>query len=338
MESALKEVPSHHDPRGGFHNPWPGARGAEKRFGDFLRWRLERLRASLPPNPPDSAFPRKISTLVTNQAPDSVAITWVGHSTFIIQIAGTNLLTDPMWSLRSSPVQWMGPVRMTRPGIAFEDLPDVHGVLLSHDHYDHLDSTTVKRIARRYPQAPWYAPLGHAGYLEALGVRSVHELDWWQQTELDGYAAVQLTCLPVQHWTRRLRSPAYSRLWCSWSIASANCKLYFAGDSGYCPAFREIGERVGPFTAALLPIGAYEPRWFMRFAHMNPEESLQAYWDLRAREFIAMHWGTFRLTDEDPLEPPARIRAAWQDAKLPADRLHVPAFGETIVLEHACHP
>ncbi|MEX2282798.1 MAG: MBL fold metallo-hydrolase [Gemmatimonadota bacterium] len=265
-------------------------------------------------------------------------MTWVGHSTFLIQLAGINLLTDPVWSLRASPFQWLGPARMTAPGIAFEELPRIDAVLLTHDHYDHLDSPTVRRLAHTHPKAPWYAPLGHVGILQGLGVQTVVELDWWQRAALLDADGFELVCLPVQHWTRRFGSPAFRRLWCSWAIKTAGCSIYFAGDSGYCPAFREIGERAGPFDVAILPIGAYEPRWFMQPAHMNPEEALQSYTDLRAREFIAMHWGTFRLTDEDPLEPPTRIRSAWQQAQLPAERLHVPAFGETIVFDDACRP
>jgi N-acyl-phosphatidylethanolamine-hydrolysing phospholipase D len=256
----------------------------------------------------------------------------VGHATFLIQAPGLNLLTDPVFGRRASPVRWAGPPRFSPPGIALDALPPVDAVLLSHDHYDHLDAPTVERLHTGAGRdLIWFTPLGYAGWFGRRGVDRVVELDWWQSVGLTrpgGRARLRL--LPARHWTRRHFWDTRKRLWGSWSLETGDRRLYFGGDSGYCPGFAEIGERTAPFDVALLPIGAYEPRWFMRTSHMNPEEAARASVDLRARHTVAMHWGTFRLTDEDPLEPPARARRAWASLGPAAGSLHVPAIGETL--------
>jgi N-acyl-phosphatidylethanolamine-hydrolysing phospholipase D len=324
----------HHDARGGFRNPWPTAVGEDRRAFDFFRWQWQRRKAARHIRPGANEFPRGAPNIAYPSAPPyETRITWVGHSTFLIQSGGINLLTDPVWSLRASPVSWIGPTRLTPPGVGFEDLPPIHVVLISHDHYDHLDVPTVSRLARSFAQAQWYAPLGHAPLLRKHGVRHIEEMDWWDERSIVvDNAAVQLTALPVQHWTRRIGSGYRARLWCSFALRASAGNIFFTGDSGYCPAFKEIGDRLGPFDVALLPIGAYEPRWFMRMAHMNPEEALQSYLDVRADHFVAMHWATFWLTDEHPLEPAQRIRAAWKEARLAEEKLHVLGVGETLML------
>jgi N-acyl-phosphatidylethanolamine-hydrolysing phospholipase D len=318
---------------GGYRNPWPSANGARS-FADLLRWQWERMRKPPPPSPAVSAIPRAIPSVAHPvTAADELRLTWIGQSTFLIQMSGQNILTDPVFSERASPFRWMGPTRFTPPGLPFGGLPPIHVVVLSHDHYDHLDAATVRNLARTHPSAQWLAPLGHADFLRRRGVPrgSIHELSWWETRQFATEAG-PLTCsaLPAQHWTRRVGSPPNARLWCSWHLAGRWGRVYFTGDSGYCPAFREIAEHMGSCDVALLPIGAYEPRWFMQAAHMNPEDAVQAYLDLRARHFVAMHWATFRLTDEDVLEPPTRLRAAWQRAGLPSQNLHIPAIGQTV--------
>lgn len=306
----------------------------------MLRWQWQRMRTPPRRSPAADAFARAQPDLARPNAPASeIRITWVGQSTFLLQIGGLNLLTDPVFSERASPLQWLGPARFSPPGIALRELPPLHAVLLSHDHYDHLDAPTVRQLARAHPSALWLSPLGYAGFLRRRGAQRIAELDWWQDQRVSaGERVVTCTSLPAQHWTRRVGSRPNARLWCSWCIATEESRIYFAGDSGYGPVFQEIGQRMGPFAAALLPIGAYEPRWFMRPAHMNPEEAVQAFLDLRADQFLAMHWATFRLTDEDPLEPPLRVRAAWQRGELPGTRLHIPVLGETTRLSDACPP
>ncbi|HYJ80242.1 MAG TPA: MBL fold metallo-hydrolase [Longimicrobiaceae bacterium] len=319
----------HHGPDGKFRIPWPVEGG-----GSFLRWQWERLTRGVPPNPPPGSFPVVPHAAAhPRAAEEEVRITWVGHATFLVQAAGLNLLTDPVWGRRASPLRWLGPARLAPPGIPFCELPPVDAVLLSHDHYDHLDEGTVRRLAERCgPGLRWITPLGYAGWLRERGAARVTELDWWDEAELDG--GVRVVCAPSQHWTRRGLRELNDRLWAAYAVALPDGRrLFFGGDSGYFPGFAEIGRRLGPFAATLLPVGAYEPRWFMRRAHMNPEEAVRAYGDLGGRgAFVAMHWGTFRLTDEHPLEPPRRTREAWRASGLPARDLHILRHGETMRL------
>jgi len=320
---------SHHVP-GGFTNPW-GTGGEDRTSLDMLKWMWQRLRTKIPPNPPASAFPRAQPRIAQPRVErGAVRITWVGHATFLIQTATANLLTDPIWSPRASPVAWAGPMRMTQPGIAFENLPPIDAVLLSHDHYDHLDAATVRRLAERFPDAQWIAPLAHTRLLREFGAEAIHELDWWDSARI---AETNVTAVPAQHWSRRVRTRPGERLWCGYVIESDVGRILFGGDSGYGPMFRDIAARTGPFAVNILPVGAYEPRWFMRPAHMNPEDAVQAYLDLGGQgAFVPMHWGAFRLTDEDPLEPPVRTREAWLQAGLPPDDLRVLAIGETLAI------
>ncbi|HEX2187910.1 MAG TPA: MBL fold metallo-hydrolase [Longimicrobiaceae bacterium] len=328
--------PAHHLPDGRFRVPWPMEGADERGAGALLRWQWERLTRRLPPNPAPGSLPLAPGDVAHPRAPaDEVRLTWVGHATFLVQMGGLNLLTDPVWSRRASPLRWAGPARFVPPGVAWDRLPPIDAVLLSHDHYDHLDDGTVRGLHRRFgDRLRWLAPLAYREWLGARGIRNVAERDWWESVELEGEEGpLRATCLPVQHWTRRGLRELNDRLWGSWMLEAGGRRVYFAGDSGYFGGFREIGERFGPLDAALVPIGAYEPRWFMRPAHMNPEEAVRTYLDLGGSGvFAGMHWGTFRLTDEDPLEPPVRTRAAWADAGLPPERLWIPRHGETRVV------
>ena len=331
-----REGRAHHAPDGRFRNPWPLGSEPPRSQIELLRWLWERVRGERAPDPEPSAVPRAEPEPARPSLPQEtgeVRITWVGHATLLIQLPGVTLLTDPVFSRRASPVQWAGPRRFSPPGLTVEGLPTVHGVLLSHDHYDHLDRPSVEALRDRFgDDLPWFTPLGYTPWFRRLGGQNVVELDWWDETRLtapDGGAA-RLQALPIRHWTRRRLFDARRRLWCSWGIRGGDRAVYFGGDSGYCPGFAEIGERAGPFDIALLPIGAYEPRWFMKPSHMNPEEAAQACRDARATAMVGMHWGTFRLTDEPPLEPPVRARRAWADLGLPADDLYIPALGQTL--------
>lgn len=264
--------------------------------------------------------------------PSQLTITWVGHSTFLLQIGGLNLLLDPIWSERASPFQFAGPRRRVPPGIDFNALPPIDAVVLSHDHYDHLDASTVRRLIHRYPAIAWFAPLGVGDFLRARGAREVLECDWWDESAM---GALELTCVPAQHFSGRRLNNRNETLWCGWAIRSEGHAVLFAGDTAFHPEFRAIGSRCGPFDLAILPIGAYDPRWFMGTVHMNPEDCIAAVGKLRETQndrrliMVGTHWGTFKLTDEPIDEPPARARAAWSAAGLPEDDLWVMRHGET---------
>jgi N-acyl-phosphatidylethanolamine-hydrolysing phospholipase D len=337
MEPDPTPLPPHHLPGGRFRNPWPVEGGGERGFSAILRWQWQRLWSRRAPNPAPGTLPRGEPRIAhPRAAPGEIRATWVGHSTFLIQAGGLNLLTDPVWSLRASPSQRVGPARFTPPGIALDELPPIDAVLLSHDHYDHLDEPTARRLRDRFGSGlRWVTPLGYRELLGGWGVEAVSELDWGQTVYLGGAGGnVRVTCLPAQHWTRRRMSEMDDRLWASYAIELPDGRrIFFAGDSGYFSGFRETGEKLGPFDLSIIPIGAYEPRWFMRAAHMNPEEAVRTYRDLGGRgAFVGMHWGTFRLTDENPLEPPERTRAAWREAGLPDADLALLSHGETLVL------
>jgi N-acyl-phosphatidylethanolamine-hydrolysing phospholipase D len=344
--------PPHHDPAGGFRNPWPTADSDER--GGFLKWQMQRLGSSLPPNPRPEDLPLAAPRIAYPRAPeDELRITWVGHASFLIQIGGANVLTDPQWSRRASPFSFMGPARFVPPAVPWEDLPPIDAVLISHDHYDHLDDRTVRRLHERFgDDVQWFVPLEHRSWLGSRGIRRVAEMDWWDEAPLDiptrgrasagdGRSAQQppagtlrVVALPCQHWTSRTPFDRQSKLWASWAVVAPEGRsVYFGGDSGYFPDYPLIRERIGTFDALMLPIGAYEPRWFMKPMHMNPEEAVQTYIDLGASGILLpMHWGTFRLTDEDPLEPPHRTEAAWRMAGLPEEDLRILQHGGTWVM------
>ena len=328
-EAAESRTPDHHRPGGGFRNPWPTANG--DRQPSLLRWWWERLQTTLAPDPRPDQLPRGTpDPRLPRARPEELGATWIGHASFLLQVGGRNLLTDPHLSERASPVAALGPRRFTAPGLALAELPPIDAVLLSHDHYDHLDEPTVRRLLDRDGAGlTWFVPLGLATWLKRRGATSVVELDWWESATMDG---LEVRLLPAQHWSSRSHADRFRRLWGSWSARAGarGVSVYFGGDSGWFPGYAEIGERAGPFDLVLMPIGAYEPRWFMQPAHMNPEEAVRAYGELGGTGVLgAMHWGTFRLTDEDPLEPPRRCRAAWSAAGYPLSDLWIPAHGES---------
>ena len=262
-----------------------------------------------------------------------LTVTWIGHSSFLLQSNGVSVLTDPIWSKRASPVQFAGPRRHTPPGVEFDELPSIDAVFISHDHYDHLDKQTVRRIVSGFPQAKWFAPLHVGEFLRKRGAVNVVEMDWWQAGDLGPPSA---WCTPAQHFSGRYPWNRNATLWCGWVIGIGDHRVFFAGDTGLHPEFGRIARRFGPLDAAILPIGAYEPRWFMQPVHMSPEDAVSAYLQIRRGSpsdnciFIPSHWGTFRLTDEPLDEPPRLLRKTWAEAHLPENRLSLIKPGETI--------
>ncbi len=233
------------------------------------------------------------------------SLTWIGHATFLLQFRGLNILTDPQFSQRASPCESYGPVRVVEPALDIEQLPDIDIVVISHDHYDSLDVASITALANhnRSRALTFIVPLGLKPWFDRLQIKdiSVIELDWSQSHEVEG---VRFTAEPVQHWSKRTLFDAFERLWASWVIQADGVNIYFAGDTGYAPHFREIGEKYQSFDLAMIPIGAYAPRWFMKPYHVNPEEAIMLHRDIRSRYSVAMHWGTFILTDEPLDEPP----------------------------------
>jgi L-ascorbate metabolism protein UlaG (beta-lactamase superfamily) len=250
----------------------------------------------------------------------------------LLQIDGVNILTDPHFSERSSPVQWAGPKRVVRPGMSIHDLPPIHIVVISHDHYDSLDKQSILNLYHREDgkNTRFFVPLGMKKWFESIGVPSAIEMDWWDIYQMD---SLKIIATPMQHWGKRSPFSRNQHLWASWIVMSKEFRLYFGGDTGYSPHFQEAGVKFGPFDLALLPIGAYEPRWFMKNHHINPEEAVQAHMDLKSKKSIAMHWGTFILTDEPLDEPPRRLKAAIKNEELSDEEFLVLQHGETIVLE-----
>jgi len=260
--------------------------------------------------------------------PDDVVVTFVGHATFLIQVGDTSLLIDPVYSQRASPVSFAGPRRVRAPGVRFGDLPAISLVLLSHNHYDHCDLGTLRALEQRF-HPRLVTPIGNGRLLRSAGIGQVEELDWWQSTST---AALPVTLTPAQHFSARGPFDRNRALWGGFLIEARGRRMLFAGDSGYGPHFREIAARLSPIDLALLPIGAYEPRWFMKDIHMNPAEAVQAHLDLGARRSLAMHYGTFQLTPEGVDEPVRKLVKALQERGVPAERFPPADVGESVPL------
>jgi L-ascorbate metabolism protein UlaG (beta-lactamase superfamily) len=288
-----------HFANGRFFNPWGVSRHG---FRDLVRWKL------LSRNP----YGRRRKPEVARTANDGTTLArrdgppelhWVGHSTFAFRDGAELLLTDPHFGPRA-----LVPPRHSPPGLPLAAIPAHAVAVLSHNHYDHLDRHTLARLPK---SVAWRVPLGLARFVRAFGFDDVAEQDWWETTECRGF---RLTLLPAQHWSRRLSQPDETTLWGSWLVESARRRLYFAGDTGFFHGFAEFGRRFPGIDVALLPIGAYEPRWFMRPVHMNPEEALIAFRELGARWLVPMHWGTFDLTDEPVNEPGLELERRLEGA------------------------
>jgi N-acyl-phosphatidylethanolamine-hydrolysing phospholipase D len=231
-------------------------------------------------------------------------VTWVGHATLLVQLEGVNILTDPIWSARAGPFG-IGPKRLVPPGIRFADLPPIHVVLISHDHYDHLDARTVEELARvHHPR--FFVPLGLGAWLTAHGAQDVVELDWWQRRT---YRGLTFVATPAQHGSGRTLTDQNLRLWSSWAVLGHPRRFFFAGDTGYTPALADIGRELGPFDVAAIPIGGYTAFGAHHPNHVSPEEGLRLFEDVRGRLLVPMHWGTFALNLEPFREPPERLLA-----------------------------
>ena len=256
-------------------------------------------------------------------------VTFIGHATFLIQTGAGNILTDPMYSERAGPFNILGPRRVRQPAVRFDDLPPISTVLLSHNHYDHCDRHTLRLLADRDDPLV-VTPLANRSILRSAGIRRVEELDWWEESSA---SPLRTTLTPARHFSARGPFDRNRSLWGGFMVALAHRRLFFAGDSAYGPFFREIRQRLGPIDLALLPIGAYEPRWFMQAVHMNPAEAVQAHLDLEVSTSIAMHFGTFQLTSEGIDDPLHALDLARRENDVPPSRFRTLGFGESVRME-----
>jgi L-ascorbate metabolism protein UlaG (beta-lactamase superfamily) len=292
-----------------FHNPQRRMRG----FGDMVRWMRSRQPGPWPrwmENSPGIAPPAHVPH--DSDAADALRLTFVGHMTFLLQWQGLNILTDPIWSKRASPVQFAGPRRVCAPGIRFEELPKIDLVLLSHDHYDHMDRLTIQRLWKTH-HPRFYTSMGNASRLHGFGVRDVVEMDWWQESQHEN--GVQIICTPAQHFSGRMPWDRDTTLWCGFALLpnSGRVKdeaIYFAGDTGFGTQFKQVAERFPRPRLALLPIGAFRPEWFMGEVHCSPADAVEAHRILQSRLSVATHFGTFPLADDGFDEPLAELSRA----------------------------
>jgi L-ascorbate metabolism protein UlaG (beta-lactamase superfamily) len=309
-------TPSDHSDGRRFFNP-NGANGQPL-------WRVPRLLLT-----PRARWPAQVPVQAQrppDPGPGGVVVTFIGHATFLVQTPGANLLVDPMYSDRASPVSFAGPRRVRAPGVRFDDLPPIALILLSHNHYDHCDLSTLRELERRFSPRV-VTPVGNGPLLRRAGLRQVEEIDWWERAS---GSPVPVTLTPAQHFSARGPFDRNRALWGGFLVEAGGFRIFHAGDGGYGPHFREIAARLAPIDLALLPIGAYEPRWFMKDIHMNPAEAVQAHLDLGAGESLAMHFGTFQLTPEGIDDPPRELAKALLERGVSAERFRTVAVGESV--------
>ncbi|KAJ7566530.1 hypothetical protein O6H91_02G107600 [Diphasiastrum complanatum] len=357
----------HHVPAGGFKNPWPSfgfAAGLKDGLSMFI-WDYDRKRSRVTAEVrAQLGEPLKTNTKMLLKPPsDQIQVTWVGHATFLVQFDKINVLTDPVWSERCSPSSIVGPKRFVPVPFPLKELPDVDVVVISHNHYDHLDENTVKALGNK----PLYlVPLGLKSWFNSIGITNVVELDWWQEHKISlsdkgSDRILKAVCTPCQHFSGRGILDRNKTLWCSWVLEGSTKRAFFSGDTGFCtvsrnsehaggvpefddihknvnvnlpvcPAFEEIGKRYGPFDVAFIPIGAYSPRHFMSAIHCSPEDAVAIHKAVHAKRSIGMHWGTFSLTDEPILEPPTRLLKELARLRIDPSTFFTMKHGETKTL------
>lgn len=339
---------AHHTPTGFRNNHVESVRQS---LPNLVRWKWNAWLNGLPlpPQAPTPAVAADVQALAgyprhgspASHGPDTPMLTWIGHATVLVQAGGLNILTDPIFSERASPVQFAGPRRAQPPGVALADLPPIDVVVVSHNHFDHLDKASVVQLKaladQRSGTTVFLVPLGVKPLLQSWGIESVQELDWWDKTVVQG---TEFHFTPTQHWSARSLHDAEETLWGAWSVFGPTLHWYFAGDTGYSQDFadtrRHFQERWPEpgtgFDLALIPIGAYEPRWFMQRQHVDPAQALQIHRDLGARRSIGIHWGTFPLTDEPLDQAPKDLQRARCEAGIAQQAFGTLAIGETVLL------
>ncbi|KAI6223556.1 N-acetylphosphatidylethanolamine-hydrolyzing phospholipase D [Aphelenchoides fujianensis] len=298
---------------------WKGLPG----FRQFFRWRFVERN--------DSKIPKRevLEQSLPVQAPafdlqSKLSATWLGHATVFVHLDGINFITDPVWSRRASPFGCMGPVRYRPPPCAIDELPNLDFALISHNHYDHLDTAAVRRLSARFPDLEWFVPAGLKDFMRPhVNNNIVHELSWGEHVTLPKSSGkFQIHCIPAQHWSQRGVRDRNRSLWSGWAVVGPERKFFYSGDTGFCEdEFRKLGVRLGPFDLTALPIGCYSPRWFMSSQHIGPEEAVKIHKLARARKSLAVHWGTYSMgSNEAYLEPRSLLREEVEKAGIrPAD-------------------
>ncbi|XP_062374481.1 N-acyl-phosphatidylethanolamine-hydrolyzing phospholipase D isoform X1 [Sardina pilchardus] len=330
---------SQKDAGGRFINPWPTWNFPS--YVTLLRlFLMEKNHSNVPSNKEvlDKELPVLEPFFV--RSPESVGsvgsglrVTWLGHASVLVEMDGLVVLTDPMFSQRASPLSMLGPKRYRPPPCTVEQLPQVDAVLISHTHYDHLDVASVCALNRRFgPDLRWLVPLGLLDWMHGTGCQNVIQLDWWEENCVPGHDEVTFVCTPAQHWCKRTPLDDNRTLWGSWTVLGPSSRFFFAGDTGYCSSFQEIGHRYGPFDLAAIPIGAYLPRAIMRSQHVDPEEAVKIHIDVQAKHSLAIHWGTFALAYEYYLEPPVKLREAMEQQGRDPEEFFTLNHGESRLL------
>ena len=294
-----------------------------KTFGQLMTWVFDGEKG-----------PKRVEIETSTQwqelAPDqkNYAV-WIGHATYLINNGDINILTDPIFSKRASPLGFAGPKRMIPAVMSLSDLPKIDLVVVSHNHYDHLDIWSLKKLNKLNPRTIFLVPIGDGKKLIRAGIKNVHEMNWWDEFS---HSETTFNFTPVQHWSKRGLFDRNKSLWGGWFFQTKDLALYHAGDTGYSSDFKTTYERLGAPDYSFIPIGAYDPRWFMKDSHVNPEEAIQIALDLKTPRSFGMHWGTFILTDEPVLEPPVRLKETLKEQNLAPDFFISPKPGEILQL------
>ena len=346
IEDLVEEnIPPHHRAtktwfHGRFDNPWDT--WEDRSFADLRRWNKERRAKNLPrsghlihikdPTPADflAAFPPvdPDTTALATPPSTSVQAFWIGHATVLVQLHGLTFITDPVFTPRCSPISFIGPLRVVPPALTVDTIPHLDAVLISHSHYDHLSDHCVKALHAKFgPELKWFVPLGLASWFARRGIRNVVEMDWWDEVEYKNGVKVAFT--PAQHWSMRGVFDRKSTLWGGWAVSGPELRFWFAGDTGYCPVFKDIGKRLGPFDLCAIPTGAYSPRWFMKTQHTDPKEAIAIHKDVKSKRSIAIHCCTWALTDEALDEPVLLLKKLVEEEGLEGD--------EFVTLRHGAH-
>ena len=298
----------------------------ESSFNKLLKWSWERRSKNLE----TFEFEVEVPNYKEIYENENIVITWIGHESFLYQNKDINVLTDPHFTQRASPLNFAGPKRYMAPGMKIDDLPNIDVVTISHSHYDHLDYKSVKLLSEKFENILFLVPLGLKKWFESKGIYNVKELDWWDSFTIK---ETLITFAPVQHWSARGLFDRNETLWGAWHFKNKFHSFIHLGDTGYTDDFRVIREKLGPVDLAAIPIGAYEPRWIMEFSHINPEEAVMTFLDLEASKAIGMAWGTFILTDEPVKEPPRELLKELKKSNISNEDFFILKHGESYLID-----